>query len=185
MSAGAVLESPSAVPSGDVLYEVVNGQRRELPPMGAFENSLAKILLVALDTFGFAKSLGEAYGEMLFLLDSATNLQRRPDVAFVSYQRWPKGKLVPRTPAWEVVPDLAVEVISASNTWDEIMEKLQDYFRVGVLRVWVVSPTVAQVYVYSTPGTNVILNRNDPLDGENVVPGFSLPLSQLFLVGVP
>src|SRR5688572_12345926 len=104
--------------AGDTLYEVVNGQRREVTPMGAFETSLAKILLVHLDTFGLSQQLGEAYMEMLFLLDAAADLQRRPGVAFVSYGRWPKGRPVPRTAAWQVIPDLAVEVISPTNTWD-------------------------------------------------------------------
>src|SRR5437870_5173935 len=104
MSTSVAIEMPIATLNGDVLYEVVNGERRELPPMGAFETSLGKILLVALDTYGLSKGFGEAYMEMLFLLDAARDLERRPDVAFVSYERWRRGKKVPSTSAWQVVP---------------------------------------------------------------------------------
>lgn len=180
MSAGVVLETPVVMPNGDVLYEVVNGQIRELPPMGAFEIRLAKLLLVPLDTYGINNDLGEAYGEMLFLLDAKAKLERRPDVAFVTYQRWPKGKRVPESAAWPIVPDLAAEVVSSSNTWNEILEKIADYFRTGVQLVWVVSPVTEQVYVYTAPDANRILNKNDALDGGDVVPGFTLPLAQLF-----
>src|SRR5437867_3870324 len=165
MSAIAEPEAPSAMVHGDVLYEVVNGQIRELPPMGAFEVGLAKILLVAMDTFGLNKRVGEAYAEMLFLLDAAAKLERRPDVAFVSYKRWPKGKRIPKTAAWPVVPELATEVISPSNTWNEILEKIADYFRTGVQLVWVVSPVTEQVYVYTAPNANRILNKSDTLAG--------------------
>ncbi len=180
MSASAALETPAVLPNGDVLYEVVNGQVRELPPMGAFENSLSNYLNAILDTFAHGHQLGRAYVEMLFLLDAAANLQRRPDVAFVAYKRWPKGKRVPKTAAWHIVPDLAAEVISPSNTWNEIVEKIADYFRTGVQLVWVVSPATEQVYVYTAPNANRILNRSDTLDGGDVLPGFMLPLAQLF-----
>ncbi|MCI0684760.1 MAG: Uma2 family endonuclease [Gemmataceae bacterium] len=180
MAVGVVTDSPVDVVNGDTHCEVVHGQRRELPPLGAFENSLAKILLVALDTHGINNGLGEAYSEMLFLLDAAADLQRRPDVAFVSYMRWPRGQQVPRTAAWNVVPDLAVEVVSRSHTWDEILEKIRDYFRSGVRRVWIVSPIVEQVYVYTALDKNDILNRDDALSGEDVAPGFTFSLAELF-----
>jgi len=178
-SAIAVADAPATLPNGDVLYEIVDGQVRELPPMGAFEVGLAKIVLVALDTFGLRERVGEAYGEMLFLLDAAKRLQRRPDVAFVSYQRWPKGKRIPKTEAWAIVPDLAVEVVSPSNTWNEVLEKIKDYFRSGVQLVWVVSPVTEQVYVYTSLDANRILNRENALDGGNLLPGFTLPLAQV------
>jgi Uma2 family endonuclease len=174
----AIASSPPALHS-DGLYEVVNGQRRELPPMGAFETSLAKVLLVLLDAHGIQNNLGEAYMEMLFLLDAEKDLQRRPDVAFVSYQRWPKGRKVPRTAAWAVVPNVAIEVVSPTNAWEEIMDKIHDYFASGVERVWVVSPSAAQVYVYTAVDANQIYNRADMLE-DDAIAGLRLPLESLF-----
>ncbi len=179
MSTGTMFEMPPP-PPGDILYEVVNGEIRELPPMGAFELSLANWLVKVIDKWLVGRNLGDAYVEMLFLLDAAKNLQRRPDVAFVSYKRWAKGKRVPKTAAWAVVPNLAAEIVSASNTWNEIVEKIADYFRTGVDLVWVVSPATEQVYVYTAPDANRILNRSQNLDGGDVLPGFALPLVELF-----
>jgi len=58
--------------------------------------------------------------------------QRRPDVAYVSYDRWPRQRRVPRTQAWAVVPELVVEVISPSNTFEEVVNKVREYFRASV-----------------------------------------------------
>jgi Uma2 family endonuclease len=171
-----------AVPAADddVLYEVVNGQRVELPPMGAYEVDLASILLQFLGPFARAQNLGRVVVEMLFLIDATARLQRRPDVAFVSYQRWPRGRRVPHANAWDVVPDLAVEVVSPTNTAYEVVEKVQDYFRTGVQRVWVVYPNVEQVYLYDSPTQVRVLMRTDELDGEALLPGFRLPVATLF-----
>jgi|SRR6516164_7083552 len=173
----ATLDKPV---DNDALYEVVNGKRLELPPMGAFETDIASDLLVYLRQFAKKQGLGKAVAEMLFLLDGLKDLQRRPDVAFVSYKRWPKGKRVPRTNAWEVVPSLAVEVVSTSNTAEEILAKIREYFQVGVELVWVVYPTEEQVYVYDSPTQLRILKKDQELDGGNVLPGFNLPIAALF-----
>src|SRR4051812_4518343 len=96
----------------DALYEVVNGRRVELPPMGAFETDVAFALGFFLGLFCRTHRLRKVEVEMMFRLDATTDLQRRPDVSFVSYERWPRGRPVPRAPSWDVVPDLAVEVVS-------------------------------------------------------------------------
>ena len=180
MSTNVSLETPAAMPNGDVLYEVVNGEYRELPPMGAFEVSVAGVLFFFLKGYGRAERVGRAEMEMLFLLEATPKLELRPDVAFVRYDRWPRGKRVPQGAAWQIVPNLAVEVISPSNTWNEILGKIADYFRTGVQLVWVVSPATEQVYAYTAPNANRILNRADTLDGGDVLPGFKLPLRELF-----
>lgn len=74
----------------DALYEVVNGQRVELPPMGAYETLIASALLCYLHPFCHKRKLGRAVNEMLFDL-ARIGQQRRPDVAFVSYKRSPDG----------------------------------------------------------------------------------------------
>ena len=117
---------------------------------------------------------------MLFMLLREKNLQRRPDLAFVSFERWPRGKPVPGTNAWEVVPNLAIEVISPTNSANEVIEKLDDYFAAGVQRVWVIYPLYGKFYDYSSPTSVRILTRTDTLTGADVLPGFELPLAELF-----
>ena len=89
-------------------------------------------------------------GETLFLLDPALGLKRRPDLAFVSSQRRPLRRRVPRAEAWEIVPDLAVEVISLTNGAEQVTEKIEEYFRSGVHQVWVVYPGTCKIYVYDS-----------------------------------
>jgi Uma2 family endonuclease len=118
--------------------------------------------------------------EMLFVLDPSSNLRRRPDVAFVSTTRWPLDRALPATGDWDVVPDLAVEVISPNDVFKDILAKLREYFHYGVQVAWVVAPEEQQVYVYDSPTRVRILTIQDELTGGEVVSGFRLPLVQLF-----
>ena len=80
-----------------------------------------------MNRFEAMDRLGLVVFETLFVLDR--NLNRRPDVAFVSLERWPLERDVPTSNAWEVVPDLAIEVVSPTNRTDDDMEKIEEYFR--------------------------------------------------------
>src|SRR3954447_15239862 len=112
--ATAAVPTPNAAPeppaNGDLLYEVVDGQIVE-KPMGAYEGQLASLLLEYLAPFVRAQQLGTVVVEVLFLINPAKDLQRRPDVAFVSDARWPRKRHAPSAAAWNVVPDLAIEVV--------------------------------------------------------------------------
>jgi Uma2 family endonuclease len=160
-------------------YEVIDGIRVEREPMGAFETVLASWLCFLLNSFAIGKKLGLAVNETLFVLHASRNLQRRPDVAFVSYPRWPTA-VVARESAWNVVPDLAVEIVSPTNLAEEIDGKVTDYFQSGVRLVWVFYPDTGRVYVYQSPTQVSILERTDTLDGGEVLPGFQLPIVRLY-----
>ena len=162
------------------LFEVVDGRVVEKPPMGALEVFLASSLMRWLAPFVDEAHLGCVVQEMLFLLEDSPELKRRPDLAFVSAERWPIGKRVPRTEAWDVIPDLAVEVISQSNTADEVAGKIEEYFHAGTRQVWVVYPVTSKVQVYESPTQVKILQVGDELPGDPLIPGFRLPLSVLF-----
>jgi len=174
-SPGMVLEQ-----GDDLLYEVVDDKVVEIPPMGAYDVRLASVLLIHLETFARQHQLGRAVQELLFDLGPTVRRKRRPDVAFVSYERWPRQRRVPRTEAWEVIPNLTVEVVSRSDRGDDIVDKVSEYFRVGVEGVWVVFPSQEQVYIYESPSRVRILTRTDELHGEPVLPHFRLPLTALF-----
>jgi Uma2 family endonuclease len=107
--------------------------------------------------------------------------ERRPDIAVVSYQNWPVDS--PQDPdanAWEVIPDLAVEVISPTDRAEDQREKVLEYFRAGVRCVWVVYPKLRLIDVYESPTRIQILTEEDTLRGEPVLPGFELTLASLF-----
>src|SRR5438876_10064342 len=100
----------------DALYEFVDGEWRETPRMGAFAGLLASILVTELNNFARPNRRGLAVSEVLFRLDP-DGLARRPDVAFLSSERWTYPTPLREDPAvFEVVPDLAVEVNSPNNT---------------------------------------------------------------------
>jgi len=163
------------------LYEVVDGERKELEPMGALQNLLASRLGQWLGNFAEEHNLGVVVNEMLFLLNEGSRLQRRPDIAYVSYSRWPEDT-VDSSAAWNVVPELAIEVISPTNTADEIDRKTTDYFEAGVQLVWVIHTETGHVYVYSKSHSCQLLERTDTLTGGDVLPGFELQLETLFAV---
>jgi Uma2 family endonuclease len=166
-------------------YEVIDGVRVEREPIGAFETVLASWLCYLMNSFAAGKKLGLAVNEVLFVLNVTRNLHRRPDGAFVSYARWPTA-VVAREPAWNVVPDLAIEIVSPTNLAEEIDRKITDYFQAGVRLVWVFYPDSGRVYVYESPTHVSILEGIDTLDGGEVLPGFRLPIAQLYeAVGKP
>ncbi|MBY0527496.1 MAG: Uma2 family endonuclease [Gemmataceae bacterium] len=183
MATASVLmpETASALTSQDeCLYEIVNGQRVELPPMSAYASIITSILISKLNSFAELHSLGIAFAEVLLQL-RGLNRNRRPDGAYVSYQRWPKGRPIPEDDnAWDVVPNLAIEVVSPNDPAEDLLEKIEEYFRAGVEQVWVVYPRRRMVHVYDSLTQIRGLTRSDALEGGSVLPGFKLPLASLF-----
>jgi Uma2 family endonuclease len=174
-------DAAPALDREEKLYEIVDGKRVKKPPMSVVACLTASRLLGKLGGFVAKNHLGEVVCEMLFRLPLPADRSRRPNVAFVSEERWPPKRRVDETAeAWDVVPDLAVEVISPSNTAVEIQGKLHEYFQAGVALVWIVYPRQQVVYVYTAATRVTILDRNGELDGGTVVPGFKLPVAALF-----
>jgi Uma2 family endonuclease len=174
----AQITIPGEIPD-DGLYEVVEGQVVE-KEMGARELEIASMLGHLLGGFARANRLGRAVVEFIFRINIPNNLQRRPDLAFVSHARWPVNRRVPNVPVWDMVPDLAVEVISPSNSAYDVQKKIHEYFEAGVVRVWVIYPDQAEVYVYSSPTQIQVIQSGQTLDGGDLLPGFQLPVAALF-----
>src|SRR5215813_4586099 len=162
------------------LYEIVDGQRVDVPPMSVYTTWLASRLQSRLGSYVEEPGLGTCVMEMLFILDAERNLRRRPDVAFVSADRWPLDREIPTTGDWAIVPDLAVEVISPNDLFQDVLAKLHEYFPYGVRLVWAIVPEAQQVYVYDSPTQVRILTVRDTLTGGTILPDFRLPLASLF-----
>jgi Uma2 family endonuclease len=181
-----VVESPPSVTfaeytENDGLYEIIDGQRVELPPMSIYAVIISTRLSRKLGNFADSNHLAEVATEGLFRLPLQQNRNRRPDVAVVTYERWPKGRPIPFPDnAWDVVPDLAAEVVSPHDLADEIMQKIVEYFQAGVRLVWVVYPQQRLAYVYESLTQISVRTSTDELDGGAVLPGFRLPLAELF-----
>src|SRR4051812_30066976 len=113
MTESAILSPNIDAPPDDVgkLYEVVDGRVVEPTDMGILETLIASEIMFAIRAYLDRDRSGRVTTEMLYWIDRGKNLQRRPDVSFVSYKRWPRERPFPNTAAWDVVPDLAVEVV--------------------------------------------------------------------------
>src|SRR3990172_13151721 len=155
----------------DRLCELIDGTLVE-KAMGWKEAELALIIARLLGNFVSANRLGKVFGsDGMFRLEPEQI--RIPDVAFISKQRFAGRALTPSA-FWELGCDLAVEVISPSNTRREMERKLSDYFSAGVGAVWLVYLSTREVVAYSSPINSLTMRGDDVLDGGNLFPGFSV-----------
>lgn len=161
----------------DILCELVDGTLVE-KIMGYRESVVAIFIATCLNNFVLPRKLGRVSGPdgMMKLFPKSVRI---PDVAFASWQRFEGGK-VPKRPVPPLVPDLAVEVLSEGNTDAEMERKLKDYFGAGVRLVWLVDCDERTVAVYTSPADPQVLDASATLTGGDVLPGFELPLGELF-----
>jgi Uma2 family endonuclease len=159
------------------LCELVEGVLVE-KPVGTKEAVWAGVIVQLLWNFVEPHDLG-----IVIPADGALRLWiglvRIPDVSFVSWDRLPGGKF-PEEAIAGIIPDLAVEVLSKGNTKKEIERKLREYFLAGVRLVWVVQPKTRTATVYTSPDKGRRIGKDQALDGGDVLPGFRLPLKELF-----
>jgi Uma2 family endonuclease len=162
--------------------ELVDGTLVE-KPMGIDESEIAGTIHMAVKSFVKPRKLG-----IVTVTDGPvelfTGLVRLPDVMFASWNCFPDRKR-PKTPVPHIAPDLAVEVLSKGNTKSEMTRKLGEYFKAGVKLVWLVDPKNKTVRVYTAVDQFVELTENQMLDGGEVLPGFSVPVAELFVLAEP
>jgi Uma2 family endonuclease len=156
--------------------ELVDGTLVE-KPVGWEETLLGARLVTLISNFVDAHDLGEVNGGDGFI-ELPSGPVRAPDVSFVSHARArtrQPGQAVP-----QFAPDLAVEVLSPSNTKAEMARKRDEYFRAGVRMVWEIDPRARTACVYTASDRYTDLTAADTLAGDPVLPGFTLPLAELF-----
>jgi Uma2 family endonuclease len=163
--------------SGDRLYELVDGSLVE-KAMGWQESLLAMVIARWLGNFVEKKRLGVVIGPdgMTRLFDKTV---RAADVAFVSWQKMPSGKL-PEEPVPQIVPDFVVEVLSVGNTRSEMARKRREYFQAGVQLVWMVDPQVRTVAVYTDSDSFRIVDEEQTIGAGDLLPGWEIDLGKLF-----
>ena len=165
----------------DSLYEIIDGERIELPPMSIYSTFITTNLATTLGTFAKQHQLGRVAIEGLLKMEGVPGRNRRPDFAFVSYERWAKDRPIPsKGNAWEVNPDLAVEVVSPNDMVEELMQKTVEYFTAGARQVWIISPATKWVHIYRSLTEIQVFHEQDELKSEELFPGWSLPAAQLF-----
>jgi Uma2 family endonuclease len=171
------------MPKTDRLFELVDGALVE-KVMGWLEGCLAFRVGRLIGNFAEEHDLGEGAGA-----DAASRilpgLVRIPDFAFFCWARLP-GRVLPGEPIPDLVPDLAVEVLSQGHTPAEMKRKLKEYFLAGVRLVWFVDPGPRTVQVFTAPDAGTVFTEEQTLDGGDVLPGFRLAVRDVFArVGRP
>jgi Uma2 family endonuclease len=161
----------------DVICELIDGVLVR-KPMGFEESVLAAFLIQQLLNYPDRHDLGIVSGEAGFLELEPKQI-RAPDVAFFSWQRLANGR-VPNKRIPSLIPDLAIEVLSASNTPLEMERKRKELFSKGTRLIWVVDPEQKTVEAFTSPEDSTVLTVGRSLDGGDVLPGFKLKLAKLF-----
>jgi Uma2 family endonuclease len=146
--------------------------------MGWYESQLALALSYFLHQYLDKHPIGVIAGEDGPCRTIALNV-RKPDVTFVSLDRFPERKL-PRRKVLPIAPDLAVEILSEGNTSAEMELKLKEYFAAGVKAVWYIEPEFQSVRVFTAVDKYEDIASSGVLRGGDVLPGFELPLARLF-----
>jgi Uma2 family endonuclease len=164
-------------------FEVVHGEIVEVLPMSFYAVEVANLLKEAIDRYLSANDMGRSRIDLLYripLPEDATR-NRNPDLAFISYDRWPRDLAISLTGnALDVVPDLAVEVISPTDPAEDVQEKAREYVRGGVRLTWQVYPRLREVHAYDGSQAVRIFTSADELEGDPVLPGFRVAMADLF-----
>jgi len=164
----------------DHRYELVNGEIIKMPPPGFLHGDVVARTAHRLSDFVDRSRAGVVVvgSGCVLELPQDPDRVRGPDVAFVSEARFEGGKLPKKY--LRGAPDLAVEVISPSDRVVEVEQRVRDLLETGARMVWVLSPESRTATVYRVGGSARLLHESDGLDGEDVLPGFHLPLAEFF-----
>jgi Uma2 family endonuclease len=160
-------------------YELVRGELVCMAATGGRHGIIASRVDYRLRNFVEAHELGEVCAaETGFRLAQNPDTVRAPDVSFIARERLPSGE-VPEG-YWPFAPDLAVEVVSPSDRSDDVLAKVQEYLRAGTRLVWVFHPRTKAVMVYRANGEVLLVQGQEELSGEEVLPGFHCRVNELF-----
>jgi Uma2 family endonuclease len=179
---------PEAEPKLPDRYEVVNGEIVELLPMSGFASEVANQIRDELSAHCRSSRLGRTRNDMLFRVPLPTDQSRnrRPDVAFISFDRWPADRPLPyRGNPIDAVPELVVEVASPTDEAEDLIAKAHEYLEAGARLVWLVYPRSRVVHAYESPTAVRVFTAADELDGGPVLPGFRVSMAQLFPRAIP
>jgi Uma2 family endonuclease len=170
----------------DKRVELVRGHLAVREPLGWYHGEVTAQLCAVLHAHLASEQAQHAWptprgrlaaGDPGFILARGPDPVRAPDVAYVSHERHP-GRMPAGYP--ELAPDLAIEVRSPTDRPGEVLAKVGDWLEAGARLVWVIDPQHASATVYRADGTQAVLTVEDALNGEDVLPGFTLGLHALF-----
>lgn len=166
-------------PLSDVGAELVRGELRVTPPPGGPHGCAATNLVVLLAAHLKGREYGRVFADGVgYELIQLPHTVRSPDASFVRFNRLPQEGIGPGF--LKLAPDLAVEVLSPSESASDLEEKLDDYRACGTPLIWVVDPVRRTVMIVASDSPVRWLHETDTLDGGEVIPGFLCGVAEIF-----
>ena len=167
-----------AMPDDGYRYELVRGELRKMAPHGLYHGEYAGTVFTSLHVHVRANNLGKTYTEIGFLIGTDPDHVRAPDAAFISHERL---EAIGEGPGyWPAAPDLAIEVISPNDRLARVNEKVRDWLDTGTRMVVVVNPRRRDATVHLPNQDPATLTEEDRLDGGDAVPGWTMPIQEIF-----
>ena len=167
------------IPDDGFRYELVRGELVRMAPTKNYHGEIAAYVTGSLVPHVRRNSLGKVYtAEAGFTLASDPAHVRVPDIGFVRLQNI--ERIGRPDSLWPEPPDLAIEVISPSDRYSDVEEKVFDYLEAGTQMVIVLESRTRTAKVYLSRTDVTVLTEEDTLDGADVVPGWSMPVSEIF-----
>lgn len=158
-------------------YELDEGELITMSPNNYTHGRVSVNISSVLHEYAKAKGIGKVCTELGFVLSRNPVTLRGPDVSFIRSERLAGIDLDQFFPG---APDLAVEVVSPSDTVRQMLRKVNQYLRSGTQVVWVVYPDRQEVDIYGATGPVVTLDRDQMLEAPSLLPGFSVAVASLF-----
>ena len=171
------VEEYMKLPDNGKHYELIEGELIEMPGPNINHGRITNRLSVSLTNYitNSGQNFGEIFSNMAVILSPKT--APLPDVVFIRAEKINKFE---GSQVFSGVPDLAIEVISPTDKWSEIIAKVKLYQSYQVTLVWVVDPFDKSVFIYRPDQATRLLFAGDDLSGEEILPGFTLPVKDLF-----
>jgi Uma2 family endonuclease len=167
------------LPDDGKLYDLIDGELREIPQLTMWQGEVEANLAMRLHTYVRGRALGcVSIGKVAFIVRRNPDRVRDADIAFIRQERLPS--LEARQHIMEVIPDLVVEILSKSDTIEEISDKIDDWLGAGVQMVWIVDPYRRTVTIYQSGHDPALLGEHGTLDGDPVLSGFRCSVAEIF-----
>lgn len=172
------IEQFEELPDDGFQYELVDGELERMPPTGEGHGDVDRQFIWLLESYIRPLGIEKLFVETSFVLSTDRQTVRQPDIAFVRAERLAGDR--DRDRSVRLVPDLVIEIVSPSDRRSAVVAKAHEYLHYGVRIVWVVDPLSRSVTIFRIDGSVEVLRQDDPINGEDIIPGFQARIRDIF-----
>jgi Uma2 family endonuclease len=176
---GLTLDDFARLPADGGRHEINAGELITLPAAKSLHSRIARSIFIAIQTVLDKHGLYEAFPEAGYVLSSDPLTIRQPDVSVLSKER------IRSTAAdnyFEGATDVAIEIVSPSDSAEDLQIKVTQYLQYGAKQVWILYPKTRNIHVFAAGAAPIILDQDQTLEGGDLLPSFSTKVADLFAV---